>query len=148
MSLKSWLDNWLKNFLNIHLLTHLPIGIPGDLIEVNVRLEIMPNSCPTVIAFLVFFTRLMYFFNVVLTITNACLPNNPKLILGTVAKMYLITETHPVPILLVETFLKHSCSLIQAIFCCFLIYPTFPTSNALMILHCTYCSLHYATWTL
>ncbi len=145
MSLKSWLDNWLKNFLNIHLLAHLPIGIPGYLIEVNVRLEIMSKSCPIVIAFLIFFTGLMYFFNSVLTITHACLPNNPRLILGTVAKMYLITETHPVPILLVGIFLKHGCSQIQAILCCFLIDLTPPTSNALMILHCTNCSLHCAT---
>lgn len=42
-------------FFNVHLLAHLAIGVPGHLIEVNVGLEIMPNSCPTVIAFLVFF---------------------------------------------------------------------------------------------
>ncbi len=145
ISLKPLLDNWLKNFLNIHLLAHLPIGIPGDLIEVNVRLEIMPNSYPIVIVFLVFFTWLMYFFNAVLTITNAYLRNIPKLILGTVAKMYLITEIHHVPILWVEIFLKYGCSPIQAIRCCILIDPTSPTSNVFMIIHYTHCSLHFTT---
>ncbi len=86
----------------------------------------------------------MYFFNEVLTIMYACFPNNPKLILRTVAKMYLIPETHLVPILLMEIFRKHSCSPIQAILCCFLIDPTLPTSNALMILYCTHFSLHCA----
>ena len=142
MSLKPELDNWLKNFIDIHLQTHFAVCISRYFVEVNVGVEVMPNSCPTVIALFVFFGRLLHFFYTVLTIAHAGFSNHPKLVLGAIVKMYFVTEPNSVPILLARISFKHNCSPIHTIFCGFFIHPPSPTSDAFMIVHRAHCSLH------
>ncbi len=119
VNLKLWLDNWLKSFIYIYLLAYFTICIPRYLIEVNVGLEIMPNCCPTMIEFCVFFSRLMYFFNSVSTITYACLSDNPKLVLGAIAEMYFAIETYSLLIFRVRILFKHHCSQFKRSFAVF-----------------------------
>ncbi len=147
VSLKPELDNWLKNFINIYLLAHFAIGISRYFVEVNVRLEVVPNSYPAMIAFFIFFGRLSHLFYAVLTIAHACFPDNPKLVLGAIAKIYLVTEPYSMLILRVRISFKHNCSPIHTIFRCFVIHPTSPTSNAFMIVHCAHCPLRCASRT-
>lgn len=100
MSLKPGLDNWLKNFIDIYLLAHFTVCISWYFLKVNVELEVVPNSYLTVIALFVFFDGLLHFFYTVLIIAHAGFSNDPKLVLGAIAKMYFVTELNSVLILL------------------------------------------------
>ena len=141
VSLKPGLDNWLKNSINLNLLAHFAIFISRYFVEINVKLEVVPNSCPAMIAFFVFFGRLLQFIYVVLTIAHACFPNNPKLVLGAIAETYLIAKPYSMIIFWVRISLKHHCSLIHTIFCCFITHPPSRISNVFMIVHCVHCPL-------
>lgn len=148
MSLKPGLDNWLKNFIDIYLLAHFTVCISWYFLKVNVELEVVPNSYLTVIALFVFFDGLLHFFYTVLIIAHAGFSNDPKLVLGAIAKMYFVTELNSVLILWARISFKHNCNSIHIISCGFFIHPLSSTSDVFMIFHCAHCSLHCMSQTL
>lgn len=74
------------------MLAHFAICIPRYLVEVNVGLEIVLNTCLTMIVLIGFFIKLIYFFNELLIIIHAYLLNNSKLAFDAIAKIYFVTK--------------------------------------------------------
>lgn len=149
VNLKPELDNWLNNFIDICLLAHLAICIPRYAVGVNVGLEVVPNSCPAIVTFFVFFGRFLYFFYMSCTvwtrIAYACFLNNSKLVFSDITKMYLVTEPYSMPILWLRIFSRITVAWFIQFFGIFLIYPPSSTSKAFMIVYYTHCLLHCAS---
>ena len=99
MCLYPGLYNRLQDLINVDLLAHLPICITRHIVEIDLRLEIVSNRSPTIIAFLAFFGRLIMFLNTILTITHTWFSNNIELVLGVITKMHFIAKLYPILIL-------------------------------------------------
>ena len=108
MCLNPWLDNRVQDLIDVYLLAHLFVCIAWYFVEIDLRPEIMPNRCPTMIAFFVLLGRLIVLLNAVLAITHTWLSNDVELILGAIAKMRFIAEPYCVPILWLRISLQHN----------------------------------------
>lgn len=68
--LNPWLDSRVQDLIGVYLLAHLSVCIAWYFVEIDLRLEIMPNRCQTMIAFFVLLGRLVVLLNTFLAITH------------------------------------------------------------------------------
>ena len=93
-----WLNNRLQDLVDVDLKRHFPIGIAWNIIEDNVRLEIVACRSPAVESLLILCFRLLLMLYTGDTISFSRLANNTELTLCTPPKVYLIAEAYTIPI--------------------------------------------------